>query len=159
MTESKTLTPVNQNTAFRKDYKAEKAQTEDRLLKGNLRETLGKGYTDFARKLWENKDNPLYKEMHTYANKEMQKNGFDVDYTRRDIENLVRDSYRNLETGGVKEGDVSDVAGDKDREGIMLKYYDKEVNDRFKADKRNIATWSHLSDGYAWNGASCVRFP
>ena len=159
MTESETLTPVNKNTDFRKDYKAEILQTEDRLLKGNLRETLGKGYTDFARKLWENKDNPLYKEMHTYANKEMQKNGFDVDYTRRDIENLVRDSYRNLETGGVKEGDVSDVAGDKDREGIMLKYYDKEVNDRFKADKRNIATWSHLSDGYAWNGASCVRFP
>lgn len=72
------LTSVSENTAFHKDYKAEKAQTEDRLLKGNLRETLGKGYTGFVRNLWENKDNPLYKEMHAYVNKEMQKNGFDV---------------------------------------------------------------------------------
>ena len=78
LAESKTLTPVNQNAAFRKDYKAEKAQTEDRLLKGNHRETLGKGYTGFVRNLWENKGNPLYKEMHAYVNKEMQKNGFDV---------------------------------------------------------------------------------
>jgi len=76
--ESETLTPVNKNAAFRKDYKAEKAQTEDRLLKGNLRETLGKGYTGFVRNLWEDKDNPLYKEMHAYVNKEMQKNGFDI---------------------------------------------------------------------------------
>lgn len=76
--ESETLTPVNKNAAFRKDYKAEKAQTEDRLLKGNLRETLGKGYTGFVRNLWEDKGNPLYKEMHAYVNKEMQKNGFDV---------------------------------------------------------------------------------
>lgn len=76
--ESETLTPVNTNAAFRKDYKAEKAQTEDKLLKGNLRETLGKGYTGFVRNLWENKGNPLYKEMHAYVNKEMQKNGFDV---------------------------------------------------------------------------------
>lgn len=76
--ESETLTPVNKNAAFRKDYKAEKAQTEDRLLKGNLRETLGKGYTGFVRNLWEDKDKPLYKEMHAYVNKEMQKNGFDV---------------------------------------------------------------------------------
>lgn len=72
------LTNVSENTAFRKDYKAEKAQTEDRLLKGNLRETLGKGYTGFVRNLWEDKGNPLYKEMHAYVNKEMQKNGFDV---------------------------------------------------------------------------------
>lgn len=64
----------------------------------------------------------------------LRKNGFDVDYTRRDIENLVRDSYRNLETGGVKEGDVTDVAGNKEREGIMLRYYDKEVNDRFNEE-------------------------
>ena len=76
--ESETLTPVNKNAAFRKDYKAEKAQTEDRLLKGNLRETLGKGYTGFVRNLWEDKGNPLYKEMHAYVNKEMQKNGFDI---------------------------------------------------------------------------------
>ena len=76
--ESETLTPVNKNAAFRNDYKAEKAQTEDRLLKGNLRETLGKGYTGFVRNLWEDKDNPLYKEMHAYVNKEMQKNGFDI---------------------------------------------------------------------------------
>ena len=75
MTESETLTPVNKNTDFRKDYKAEILQTEDRLLKGNLRETLGKGYTDFARKLWENKDNPLYKDM--------QKNGRDYGWSSR----------------------------------------------------------------------------
>ena len=75
MTESKTLTPVNQNTAFRKDYKAEKAQTEGRLLKGNLRETLGKGYTGFVRNLWENKDNPLYMDM--------QKNGRDYGWSSR----------------------------------------------------------------------------
>ena len=56
MDESGALTPVNKNAAFRKDYKAEKAQTEDRLLKGNLRETLGRGYTGFVRNLWENKD-------------------------------------------------------------------------------------------------------
>ena len=64
----------------------------------------------------------------------LRKNGFDVDYTRRDIENLVRDSYRNLERSGVKEGDVTDVAGNKEREGIMLRYYDKEVNDRFNEE-------------------------
>ena len=75
LAESKTLTPVNQNAAFRKDYKAEKAQTEDRLLKGNLRETLGKGYTGFVRNLWENKDNPLYMDM--------QKNGRDYGWSSR----------------------------------------------------------------------------
>lgn len=55
----------------------------------------------------------------------LRKNGFDVDYTRRDIENLVRDSYRNLERNGAGEAPYASA-----EEGTML--MGSRVNKRMK---------------------------
>lgn len=76
--ESETLTPVNKNAAFRKDYKAEKAQTEDRLLKKTARTfsemTEGAKFS-VAQRIWNDK-NEVYKDMREHIKKTSARTGW-----------------------------------------------------------------------------------
>ena len=76
--ESETLTPVNKNAAFRKDYKAEKAQTEGRLLKKTARTfseiTEGAKFS-VAQKIWNDK-NEIYKDMREHIKKTSARTGW-----------------------------------------------------------------------------------
>lgn len=78
LAESKTLTPVNKNAAFRKDYKAEKAQTEDRLLKKTARTfseiTEGAKFS-VAQRIWNDK-NEVYKDMREHIKKTSARTGW-----------------------------------------------------------------------------------
>lgn len=72
------LTNVRKNTAFRKDYKAEKAQTEGRLLKKTARTfsemTEGAKFS-VAQRIWNDK-NEVYKDMREHIKKTSARTGW-----------------------------------------------------------------------------------